>query len=118
MSEKQKDIQTMVDLLRQGAILTGLSCPSCSSPLFRLQGGDLWCAQCQKRVIVVKDLEKPTEATTPMLFDNLELTILKKIQEVNLKIDGETKLEELQKLSDILFVLLKNLDRVKRMKKG
>jgi len=31
----------MADLLRQGATLTELSCPACSSPLFKVKSGDL-----------------------------------------------------------------------------
>ena len=116
LSKKQNEIQPMVDLLRQGATLTNLSCPACSSPLFRLKSGDLWCAQCQKRVIVVKEGEKPTEQVTPLL-STIESTILIKIQEMNEKIKEEKDLEDLQRLSEILFNLLESLERVKKMKK-
>jgi len=116
LSKKQNEIQPMVDLLRQGATLTNLSCPACSSPLFRLKSGDLWCAQCQKRVIVVKEGEKPMEQVTPLL-STIESTILIKIQEMNEKIKEEKDLEDLQRLSEILFNLLTSLERVKKMKK-
>ena len=116
MSKKQNEIQPMVDLLRQGATLTDLSCPACSSPLFRLKSGDLWCAQCQKRVIVVKEGEKPMEQVTPLL-STIESTILTKIQEMNGQIKEEKNLEDLQRLSEILSTLLESLERVKKMKK-
>ena len=106
----------MVDLLRQGATLTDLSCPACSSPLFRLRSRDLWCAQCQKRVIVVKEGEKPTVHATPLLT-TIESTILIKIQEMNGKIKEEKNLEDLRRLSEILSTLLESLERVKKMKK-
>lgn len=116
LSKKQNEIQPMVDLLRQGATLTDLSCPACSSPLFRLRSRDLWCAQCQKRVIVVKEGEKPPEQVTPLL-STIESTILTKIQEMNGKIKEEKNLEDLQRLSEILSTLLESLERVKKMKK-
>ena len=39
------------NLLLQGATLTDLSCPVCSSPLFRLKDGSFWCAKDEKKVI-------------------------------------------------------------------
>ena len=63
----------MADLLRQGATLTDLSCPVCASPLFRLKDGTLWCAKCEKKVIVVKEGEEPEKASG-MAYDKLEAT--------------------------------------------
>jgi len=51
--KKSDRVRAMADLLRSGATLTDLSCPVCASPIFRLKSGDLWCAQCRKKVIVV-----------------------------------------------------------------
>ena len=82
----------------------------------QVQSGDLWCAQCKKRVIVVKDEKKSIEATNPLLLINLESTILTKIQEVDGKIRRESDLKELQKLNKILSVLLENLDKIRKMK--
>ena len=71
MSGGEQGFQSMVDLLRRGAILTQLSCPAFSSPLFRLKGGDPWCSQCQKQVIVVKEGEKE-----PLLSVEMECYII------------------------------------------
>ncbi len=53
MSDDRTKLRSMADLLRSGATLTSLACPVCSSPLFRLKNGELWCAQCEKKVVVV-----------------------------------------------------------------
>ncbi|MCK4434921.1 hypothetical protein KAU92_05470, partial [Candidatus Bathyarchaeota archaeon] len=45
----------MANLLREGATLTKLACPSCASPLFKLRNGDVWCARCEKKVIILKE---------------------------------------------------------------
>jgi len=107
----------MADMLRQGATLTELSCPACSSPLFKLRSGDLWCARCQKRVIVVKEGEPSIGATSPVLLTSLESTILTKIQEIEREIKEEKDPEKLQKLGTILSTLLEDLERIRKMKR-
>jgi len=113
-------IKRMADLLMQGATLTDLSCPVCSSPLFRLQDGTLWCAKDEKKVVVVKEGEEPpathSAASTP--YDKLESTLLCKIEEVQGKIEKTQDADELQKLSIALSQLLDSLDKIQKMKKA
>jgi uncharacterized Zn finger protein (UPF0148 family) len=106
----------MVNLLRQGATLTDLSCPACASPIFKLRDGKLWCAKCQKRVVVVREGEPTAKITAPILLGKLEATVLAKIQEIENRIQQENDPEELQKLSSILSTLLQNLEKIRRMK--
>ena len=117
MAKRSKGLKNMADLLRRGATLTERVCPACSSPLFKLKSGDLWCAQCEKRVIVVKEGAEPMEATSPLLLSTLEATILTKIQKVEQRISEETDIEQLQKLNNVLSTLLENLQRIRKMKK-
>lgn len=119
MSRKPPDephIKRMADLLRQGYTLTELACPACSSPLFRMKNGDLWCERCQKKVVVVKEGEEPKYARTAAL-ENLEATLLSKAQEIQNKMQNEQDPQELQKLGTTLTGLLENLERVKNIKK-
>ena len=116
MSEEPKRIRIMADLLRQKAVLTDLACPACSSPLFRLSKKELWYAQCQKRVVVVKENETEVKSTQPMILDSLESTILTKIQSINLKMMETTDTEQLQKLGTILSTLLEGLEKIKRIR--
>ena len=117
LPEKSKDIKIMADMLRRGATLTERSCPACSSPLFRLGSGNLWCAQCKKPVVIVKDGEAPTEATSPGLLTHLESTILAKIQEVGKEIKEARDVEKLERLGSVLSTLLENLERTRKMKR-
>ena len=90
----------MADLLIQGATLTDLSCPVCASPLFGLQDGTLWCANDEKKVVIVKEGEEPTKPTSSSTsYDKLEATLLTKIQGLEDKIEKTDDAEELQKLS-------------------
>jgi len=112
----QKDLQNMANLLKQGARLTELSCPACASPLFKFKSGELWCAKCQKRVIVVKEGETQEEATKPFMLSELESTVMAKIKELQAKINEEKDPAQLEKLSTTLTSLLENLEKIKRMK--
>jgi UPF0148 protein len=119
LQEKTEDkpIKRMADLLRQGATLTDLSCPACSSPLFRLKDGTLWCAKCEKKVVVVKEGEELEKASNTT-YDKLEATLLAKVQNIQDKIQNTEDVEELQKLSIALSELLGNLEKIKKMKKA
>jgi UPF0148 protein len=116
VSKDSKNIKKMADLLRQGATLTEYSCPACSSPLFKLRSGDLWCASCQKKVIIVKEGEPEPKTADPTL-SNLESTIITKIQELEKKLLEEEDPEKLQNLGTTLSTLLKNLENIRKMKK-
>jgi len=107
----------MADMLRQGLTLTGLACPACATPLFRLKNGDLWCAKCEKRVIVVKEGESPAKISGIIALENLETMLLTKIQEIQGKMQSTQNVAELQKLSAALSELLENLERTRKTRK-
>ena len=119
MGEKSEDIKRMADLLRQGAALTDLACPVCSSPLFRLKNGTLWCAKDEKKVIVVKEgEEEPEKAQIGLGMDKLEATLLEKIQQLQDRIQKTDDVDQLQKLSSALSELLGNVEKIRKMKKS
>jgi UPF0148 protein len=107
----------MADLLRQGSALTELACPVCASPLFRLRNGDLWCAKCEKRVIVVKEDEDVEKVMRSMTLEKLEATLLTKVQEIQDKMQHTENPEEMQKLGITLSGLLDNIERTRKAKK-
>ncbi|HER54352.1 MAG TPA: hypothetical protein ENO13_00425 [Candidatus Bathyarchaeota archaeon] len=116
LTEKSEIIKVMADLLRQGATLTQLSCPACSSPLFK-QNKDIWCVKCQKKVIIVKEGDpEPEEAKAPM-FSGLEKTLMTKIQNIEKQLAEENDPEKITKLGDTLSSLLENLEKIRSMKK-
>ena len=119
---KKKDttpIKRMAELLTQGAALTDLACPVCASPLFRLKDGTLWCANDEKKVVIVKEgQEPPKQAATNTAYDKIEATLLAKMQELQCKIEKTQDVDELQKLSAALSELLSSLEKIKSMKKA
>jgi UPF0148 protein len=121
MHQKNEDtsIKRMAELLRRGATLTDLSCPACSSPLFRLQEGTLWCAKDEKKVIVIKEGEEPPKPTVELLpnkcYEKLEATLLAKVQDIQSKIEQTQDIDELQKLTLALSELLNSLEKIKKI---
>ena len=115
-NSESKPLKSMADLLRRGATLTNLACPVCASPLFKLKSGELWCAKCQKQVVVVKEGETPLQAAKPLVLTRLEATVIAKIEEIEERIKMETDVDKLQKLGAILSSLLENLEKIRRMK--
>lgn len=105
-------------LLLQGATLTDFSCPVCSSPLFRLKDGTLWCAKDEKKVVVVKEGEEPPKqaAAPSTAYDKLEATLMAKIQDIQGKIEKTEDMDELQKLTLALDQLLNSVEKIKKMK--
>ena len=108
----------MADLLRQGATLTELACPACSSPLFRLRNRDLWCEKCEKKVVVVKAGEEPARVTGTMALESLEATLLVKVQEIQDKMQHAQSAEELDKLGATLSGLLENIEKIRKVRKA
>ncbi|MCW4015714.1 MAG: hypothetical protein NWF06_05035 [Candidatus Bathyarchaeota archaeon] len=117
MAKNSENIKVMADLLRQGATLTEHACPACSSPLFKLKSNDLWCASCQKRVIIVREGEPEPKASDAPVFSSLETTIMGKIQQIEKQLADETDAEKLTKLGTTLSTLLESLEKIRAMKK-
>ncbi|MEM2281646.1 MAG: Sjogren's syndrome/scleroderma autoantigen 1 family protein [Candidatus Bathyarchaeia archaeon] len=116
-NDEEAYIKRMADLLRQGSTLTELACPACASPIFKLKNGDLWCAKCEKKVIVVREDAELVKITSALSLETLEATLLAKIQEIQEKMLNETNVEEIQKLGAALSGLLENLEKVRKAKR-
>ena len=117
MSKKEETIKAMADLLRQGATLIEHSCPACSSPLFKLRNGKLWCGSCKKQVIIVAEGEPEPDISKAQPLSSLESTIMKKIEAIEKQLAEETDVNKLSTLGATLSTLLESLDRVQKMKK-
>jgi uncharacterized Zn finger protein (UPF0148 family) len=117
LTENSESIKVMADLLRQGATLTQLSCPACSSPLFKLQNKDIWCVKCQKKVIIIKEGDPEPEETKAPMFSGLEKTLMTKIQNIEKQLAEENDPEKITKLGDTLSSLLENFEKIRSMKK-
>lgn len=120
MHGKKEDtyIKRMAELLRQGATLTDLSCPACSSPLFRLEDGTLWCEKDEKKVIIVREGEKNPSSKSATAIETLEDTLMRKVEDIQTRMQRTDNIDELNKLSVTLSGLLESLEKIKRMKRS
>jgi uncharacterized Zn finger protein (UPF0148 family) len=79
-----------------------------------MPSGKLWCAQCKKRVIVVKEGTSPVEETSTAALTRLESTLLTKIEEIEGRIREEEDPERLERLGNLMSTLLETLEKVRR----
>ena len=108
-------LKRMADMLKQGATMLDLQCPACASPLFRLRSGEIWCVNCQKRVVIVKEGENVLTAASDLLLSSLEETLLAKLRELDQMMREEKDLARLRELGAIISGLLDNLEKVRRI---
>ena len=123
----QDDIKKMADLLRTGYTMLNISCPVCNNPIFKDKSGDLFCAACNRNVIIVKNNntkennqtrseitskeDKRSTGTKELTMDIKELkplknVLLKKIGEITSKLDEENELEQIERFTSLLQELI------------
>jgi len=108
-------LKSMVNLLKSGATMLQEHCSECNSPLFRVRG-EVWCPNCNKRVITVKEGEEPASSFSLQIKD-VERTILLKIHDCNQQIAAEKGIANLETLCTLLIKWLDALERVKKLQK-
>ena len=112
MPEKNDaSIKKMAELLRRGATMLADACPQCGSPLLKV-GEDVYCASCDRRIVVVQsDEEAETEAVKELL-PQLRETLLNKLKRLSDIIENETDTESLTKLANLMVLLLQALNQL------
>jgi uncharacterized Zn finger protein (UPF0148 family) len=109
MDEKMSsnnEVKRMADILRSGATMLFEQCPECNSPLFKIRD-EVWCTRCDKKIIFVKEEEDITKATMSLILNDVEKTLLLKVQEC-----------EIQEIGNLLYLWLEALDRINRIRIG
>ena len=107
----------MADLLRQGATMLSRSCPECGTPLFQLKSGDIVCANCQRRVVIVPEGEEAT-AEAGVRLESVEKVLVEKLVSVGKAMRDEDDAEALMDLSELMDSLLGNLERLRASRKA
>ena len=111
------NMKGMAELLRSGATMLSRNCPECSSPLFQLKSGEIWCANCQRRVVIVPEGEEAT-AEAGMELESLERALVKKISAMETTLATEDTPAKLKEAAEVLDALLASLERLRRVRKG
>lgn len=115
MTEKDKPaVKKMAELLRQGAKMLAQPCPQCGSPLLEV-GDDVYCAACDRRIVVVSSDEEVESQAVKVLLPELQETLLAKLQTLNEAIENENNIEELTKLVNLMVLLLQALEKMHKL---
>ena len=104
-------------MLRKGAKMLSYNCPECGSPLFQLKSGEIWCAKCQRRVVIVAEDEDESAATMELLWESLEQNLVEKLSSVNSLLSAEAEPAKVKDLAEVVSVLLTSIERLRRIRK-
>ena len=108
------NIKRMAEALKTGATMLNQPCPQCSSPLFKLPSGEIYCFTCDRKVVIVKSDEEVLRASLPSTLIRLEESLMVKLQQLEQKIRGA---EDLIKLKFLLDLTVKTSVVLKKIKK-
>ena len=110
-------MKEMAEMLRKGAKMLSYNCPECGSPLFQLKSGEIWCAKCQRRVVIVAEDEDESAATMELLWESLEQNLVEKLSSVNSLLSAEAEPAKVKDLAEVVSVLLTSIERLRRIRK-
>ena len=116
MMNEKTQLKRMADILKMGGTMLPELCPECSSPLFNVQN-EVWCINCNKRVIIVKEGEPIPDLIDSTVLSNVEKILFMKLQETSQQIKSESDISKLQELGCLMSTWLEVLDRLQKLKK-
>lgn len=90
------------------------ACPQCGSPLFKV-GEDLYCASCDRRIVIVHSDEEVESEAVKGLLPQLRETLLNKLMGLNEIVENEDDPEALTKLANLMVLLLQALNQLESM---
>ncbi|MGY5874208.1 MAG: Sjogren's syndrome/scleroderma autoantigen 1 family protein [Candidatus Thorarchaeota archaeon] len=108
---KDAAVKKMAELLRHGATMLADACPQCGSPLLKV-GEDIYCAKCDRRIVIVKSDEAVESYAVKALIPELRVTLLKKLKSLNDLIEHENDTESLTSLANLMLLLLQALYKI------
>ncbi len=102
----------MAELLRNGAKMLSKSCPECATPLFQLKSGEIICANCRRRVMIVPEGEEKI-AEVGIQLESIEKILIEKLVSLSKVISEESDTKTLLSLSELMNTLLDNLQKLR-----
>jgi len=117
MNNEETPVKRMADLLKAGATMLFEHCPQCGSPLFKIQD-EVWCATCDKKVLILKQSEAAPDTATTTFLNDLETTVLAKLQEVHQRVRAEPNVANLESLATLLSTWLDVYEKIQKLQQG
>ncbi|MHA1311625.1 MAG: Sjogren's syndrome/scleroderma autoantigen 1 family protein [Candidatus Helarchaeota archaeon] len=113
----QNNIKRMAELLKDGNTMLDLICPKCGSPLFRLKNQDIYCGNCQRKVVLLKDDQELDTYNKMSLLSETNDILYSKVMTVTNLIKSETDLDEQSRLIKLLYNYLLTIEKLNSIKK-
>ena len=111
-----ENVKRMADILRSGATMLGETCPQCSSTLFKRPTNEIFCVNCNRRILIVKDEAEAVKAVSPSVLAGVEETILTKIKDANDQLREEKDVTNLGNLTILISNYVDVLERLRRVR--
>lgn len=110
-------MKQMAELLRSGATMLSHSCPECASPLFRLKTGEIWCARCQRKVVIVAEGEEAMVESGAQLA-SVEKALIDKLVTLGGRLSQEESPSEIGETARVMDSVLAALERLRKIRKS
>ncbi|MFN3803965.1 MAG: Sjogren's syndrome/scleroderma autoantigen 1 family protein [Pyrobaculum sp.] len=98
-------VKKIAQLVRAGAALTSYTCPACGTVLVRLKTGELYCANCERTVVLVKSEEEAQQALEVVQLREVRRIIFDKILQLGKQIENMEASEMVDHLRSMALLL-------------
>jgi UPF0148 protein len=98
-------VKRIAQLVRAGATLTSYTCPVCGTVLVRLKTGELYCANCERTVVLVKSDEEAQQALEVIQLREVRKIVFDKILKLGKELEKLSASEMIDHLRSISLLL-------------
>jgi len=112
-----ENIKKMAEFLKNGNTMLDITCPQCSSPLFKLKNNDIFCVNCQKRVVILKNELDVVSFNKSTILSEIDELLHQKIAAVSALLKNEPDLDQQASLLKLLYSYLSSLEKLKNLQK-
>ena len=98
-------VKRIAQLVRAGATLTSYTCPVCGTVLVRLKTGELYCANCERTVVLVKSEEEAQQALEVIQLREVRKIVFDKILQLGKELEKLSASEMIDHLRSISLLL-------------
>ena len=102
-------MKEMAEMLRRGAKMLSITCPECSSPLFQMKSGEIYCPHCKREVKIVEEGRDVNRVT---LAASLERTLISKLNLIQKQLESEEDPLKIKELSDTVVSILNAIKQI------
>lgn len=98
-------VKKIAQMVRAGAVLTSYTCPACGTVLVKLKTGELYCANCERTVVLVKSEEHAQQALELIQLREVRRIVFDKILQLGREIERLSSAELVDHLRSMALLL-------------